>query len=338
MKTDSLFEQFVKTFNLNNNNVQSSNMKASSSGVKKIVITGATGLVGQELTKRFEQRDIEVVKVTSQKKLDGTPNVVVWDLNDSSVKSAELLNDADVVINMVGENVGEFWSEEKKQRITRSRMAGTALIVKKISELKKKPKLLISASGLSYYGYLKSEQVFDESDTVTDEPGFLTKVALDWEREAFRAEALGVRTVCVRFAPIFTTKAGILSKLMPIFGLGAGGVLGSGKQPFNWVSLGDTLDAIDFIIENKSIKGPVNVCSPVPISNAAFTSAIGSAMNRWTFLPVPEQAIKLVYGEMGNEMLLGGRACIPTKLLNAGFTFKDTSIEATLKTIMTQKL
>jgi len=299
MKTDSLFEQFVKTFNLNNNNVQSSNMKASSSGVKKIVITGATGLVGQELTKRFEQRDIEVVKVTSQKKLDGTPNVVVWDLNDSSVKSAELLNDADVVINMVGENVGEFWSEEKKQRITRSRMAGTALIVKKISELKKKPKLLISASGLSYYGYLKSEQVFDESDTVTDEPGemstlicsnnhcfinmvltylgFLTKVALDWEIEAFRAEALGVRTVCVRFAPIFTTKAGILSKLMPIFGLGAGGVLGSGKQPFNWVSLGDTLDAIDFIIENKSIKGPVNVCSPVPISNAAFTSAIG----RW---------------------------------------------------------
>lgn len=172
MKTENnLFDQFVKTFNLNNNNAKSPSTKGSASSIKKIVITGATGLIGQELTKRFEQRDIEVVKVTSQKKLDGTPNVVVWDLNDSSVKNAELLNDADIVINMVGENVGEFWSEEKKQRITRSRMAGTALIVKKISELKKKPKLFISASGLSYYGYLKSEQVFDESDTVTDEPG-----------------------------------------------------------------------------------------------------------------------------------------------------------------------
>ena len=172
MKTDnSLFDQFVKTFNLNNNNAKSPSTKGSASSIKKVVITGATGLIGQELTKRFEQRDIEVVKVTSQKKLDGTPNVVVWDLNDSSVKNAELLNDADIVINMVGENVGEFWSEEKKQRITRSRMAGTALIVKKISELKKKPKLFISASGLSYYGYLKSEQVFDENDTVTDEPG-----------------------------------------------------------------------------------------------------------------------------------------------------------------------
>jgi NAD dependent epimerase/dehydratase family enzyme len=315
MKTENnLFDQFVKTFNLNNNNAKSPSTKGSASSIKKIVITGATGLIGQELTKRFEQRDIEVVKVTSQKKLDGTPNVVVWDLNDSSVKNAELLNDADIVINMVGENVGEFWSEEKKQRITRSRMAGTALIVKKISELKKKPKLFISASGLSYYGYLKSEQVFDENDAVTDEPGeywlhlnlllyiynhsyssvhphqnnhsyisflhfiligFLTKIALDWESEALRAEALGVRTVCVRFAPIFTTKAGILSKLMPIFGLGAGGVLGSGKQPFNWVSLVDTLDAIDFIIDNKSIKGPVNICSPVLIDNAVFTSAIG---------------------------------------------------------------
>lgn len=173
MKTDNnLFDQFVKTLNLNNNNNgKSSNTKGSASSIKKVVITGATGLIGQELTKRFEQRDIEVVKVTSQKKLDGTPNFVVWDLNDSSVKNAELLNDADVVINMVGENVGEFWSEEKKQRITRSRMAGTALIVKKISELKKKPKLFISASGLSYYGYLKSDQVFDESDTVTNEPG-----------------------------------------------------------------------------------------------------------------------------------------------------------------------
>ena len=143
MKTDNnLFDQFVKTLNFNNNNNgMSSSTKGSASIIKKIVITGATGLVGQELTKRFEQRDIEVVK------------------------------DADDVINMVEENVGEFWSEEKKQRITRSRMAGTALIVKKISELKKKPKLFISASGLSYYGYLKSEQVFDESDTVTDEPG-----------------------------------------------------------------------------------------------------------------------------------------------------------------------
>ena len=93
-----------------------------------------------------------------------------------------------------------------------------------------------------------------------------------------KAEALGVRTACVRLAPIFTTKAGILTKLMPIFGLGAGGVLGSGKQPFNWVSLGDTLDAIEFIIENKSIKGPVNVCSPVPIDNAVFTSAIGRSV------------------------------------------------------------
>jgi len=173
-------------------------------------------------------------------------------------------------------------------------------------------------------------QTFDELSPKGT--GFLAEVCDAWENEASMVKSFGVRPVSLRFGIILSPLGGVIQKLLPIFQLGGGGDLGSGKQPFSWVSLRDVIRAIVFAIDTP-IVGPVNVCAPAADSNADFTKALGRYLNRPTFLPVPEIVARTVFGEMGEEVLLGGQKVSPKKLLKAGFVFEDTNIDNAIQTI-----
>ncbi|KAJ1431862.1 hypothetical protein B484DRAFT_448137 [Ochromonadaceae sp. CCMP2298] len=314
-----------------------------------VAITGATGMIGTELTRVLEEQGVKVVKV-STRKLEGA---VYWDPLAGTVQNPSLLEGVEVFVHLAGENVasGEgplaflgTWSDAKKQRILASRVDGTKLLVDTIAGMKKKPRLLISASAAGVYGYRDENTLFDEANTTPGE-GFLAQVCREWESEALKAQKAGVRTVCLRLPPVLSTRGGILAKLLPIFGLGAGGALGAGGQGFSWVSLGDVVRAVLFVAgageggagKVGSLKGPINVCSPNPSTNLEFTKAFGKALSRPAVVPVPGPVIGLL-GEMGAEMLLGGQRCVPTKLGGLGFEFEDSDLEDALRKIVQQKL
>jgi uncharacterized protein (TIGR01777 family) len=304
-----------------------------SKGPTRIAVTGASGMVGQKLCTSLEARGNDVLKLSSGYKGD-------YSFTDSDM---EALASADVVVHLAGENVASgdgfpsaltgAWSDSKKEKIMSSREKGTKSLVDAISGLKNKPKTFISASGVGYYGYNDFSTEFTEA-TKSPGDGFLAQVVDVWEAEALRAKALGIRTACLRFGVVLGPSGGALAKLSPLFSLGAGGNIGSGEQPFSWVSLDDTVRAIEFAIGSSKVSGPVNVCSPRPCTNAQFTRALGAALGRPTIFPVPEAVGKIVFGQMGQEMLFGGQRVLPAKLQGAGFEFAQVDIEDSMQAIL----
>lgn len=314
----------------------------SASTIKSIAITGASGLVGTELTKQLQSKGINIITISTKEDLKSKNNIF-WSPETSFISDITSLEGVDAIVHLAGENVasGEGplsvlgrWSPVKKQKIYNSRVSSTKLLVDTMAKLKSKPKVFISASGVGFYGYSDSSTVFDESYKNRGE-GFLAEVCDVWESESKKAEKIGIRTVSLRLAPIFSVRAGIIAKLFPIFNLGAGGIIGDGKQPFSWVTLNDVIRAIEFVLFDKSkLSGPVNVCSSNPVDNNEFTEAFGRAIGRPTILPVPEIAAKVVFGEMGKEMLLGGQKVIPKRLIREGFVFQDDEIKTALKKVL----
>ncbi|EKX46780.1 hypothetical protein GUITHDRAFT_157724 [Guillardia theta CCMP2712] len=242
-------------------------------------------------------------------------------------------------VHLAGENVAtgsgplgwlgiQAWSEAKKSEIIKSRKEGTEAVVEAINACPagKKPKTLVCASGVGFYGYTTEDAVVDESSPMGT--GFLAaEVCPTWEAAASQASC---RVVIARLAPVLSNNGGALGKLLPIFNLGGGGIVGSGKQYFSWISLRDCVKGIRYMIDTPSLSGPVNLCSPQPVTNADFTSALGKALQRPTILPFPDFAVRLLFGQMGEEMLLGGQRAMPSKLQAAGFQFQDNTIDEAL--------
>jgi len=285
--------------------------------VKTVAVSGTSGLVGSALSAYLSSQDVKVVP-----------------LGRGAIDPSQL-EGVDAVVHLGGENVAtglgplgfiglQAWSDDKKAEIIRSRVEGTAAVVEAIKQCGNKgPKTLVCASGVGYYGYDTEDKMLDESSPMGS--GFLaSEVVPAWERTANTAPC---RVVNARFGVILAKQGGALAKLLPIFLLGGGGVLGSGSQYFSWVSLGDVVAAVTFMLNNKSLKGPVNVCAPEPVTNAQFTAALGAKLFRPTILPVPEFAVK-AFRQMGEEMLLGGQRAMPKKLLGAGFQFAHPDIDS----------
>eukprot|EP01041_Mallomonas_annulata_P001003 gene1003-1971_t len=320
--------------------------KTSISKVEKVVaISGATGLVGPSLTAALESRGYKVIPITT-KKNSRLPNAIEWNPTQG-VFDASGLEGVEAVINLAGENIasGEGplailgrWSDSKKSKILSSRVDSTRLLVEGISKLKRKPKVFISASGIGAYGYNDFDTVFDETNNKPGS-GFLAEVCRAWEGEANKAKNAGVRVVCARFAAVLTPKGGVVGKLLPLFLIGGGGNLGSGKQPFSWVSLQDLTRALIFLLETPSISGPVNICAPDSntATNEQFTQAFGRAINRPTIVPLPEFVAKPLFGQFGEELLLGGQKSVPKKLLGARFQFLDADITNGMVSVMKSK-
>eukprot|EP01041_Mallomonas_annulata_P011726 gene11726-24594_t len=309
---------------------------------KVIAIAGATGQLGPSVVNALKIKGYKIIYITT-KKASGLPNAVVWDPSNGQF-DASSLEGVEAVINFAGENIasgdGTFaflgrWTDSKKAKISSSRLDTTRLLVEGMSKLKNKPKVFISASGIGCYGHNDFETVFDERSTKVG-AGFLAALARQWESEAYKAEALGVRVVCARLSVILSTNGGVLAKVLPQFKMGAGGILGNGQQPFPWMSTRDMARAIVFLIENPSLSGPVNLCSPDSdiITNEHFTIVLGRATNKSTNFPMPEHVAKFIFGGFGEELLLGGQRAVPRKLIRSGFKFLDSKLETALPLIL----
>ena len=292
----------------------------------KILITGASGLIGQALQKSFAEKGYEMLLASRKEPTD--EQRIQWSIEEGFA-DPEKLEGIDAVVHLAGESVsGLRWTDDKKKAIRDSRVLGTRNVVDAISKLKHKPKVLISASATGFYGE-RGDEAVTESSAIGD--NFLAGVSREWEGESRRAEDAGIRTVLLRSGIILSKDGGALATMLTPFRLGVGGVIGSGKQWMSWISLDDEIAVINFAIENENLRGAVNAVSPNPVTNEEFTKTLGEVLYRPTFLPLPEFAVSMVFGEMGDALLLASTKVLPKRLEDAGFEFKYPELKPALE-------
>jgi uncharacterized protein (TIGR01777 family) len=295
----------------------------------KIAVTGSHGLIGEALCKHLTGRGHTVARVTRG---EGAANGNIhWNPASASIEK-EKLNGIDAVIHLAGENIASHrWTDEQKQKIKESRIKGTRLLAEAICGLEKKPEVVVSGSAIGFYGD-RGNEILTESSKVGS--GFLAEVCRDWEDAIAPVAEAGIRVVNARTGVVLSTKAGALSKMLPIFQLGGGGNIGDGKQYMSWISLDDEIKAIEFVLTNANVSGPVNLVAPNPVTNAEFTSALGEVLHRPAFIPLPGFAAKIILGQMADELLLSSQKCRPTKLESAGYKFDYPDLKKALATTL----
>ncbi len=288
----------------------------------KVGITGATGYIGRRLVKALVARDAEVTAFTrdpSRARRVLPPEVKLYTWNPAEgVPPVGALEGLDGVVSLAGETIGTpRWTEAQKRRIRDSRIVGTRNLVDGIAAAAARPKVLVSGSGIDYYGDSGDDRL-DESSPPGK--GFLARVVVDWEAEADRATSLGIRVVLIRTSLVLGPNGGILQTLLPPFRLGLGTVIGSGRQWMPWVHLEDEVGLILLALEREDLSGPINATAPDPVTNADFTQALARSVGRPAFLFVPGFLVELGMGE-ASELLLASKRAYPTKALAAGYRF-----------------
>jgi uncharacterized protein (TIGR01777 family) len=296
----------------------------------KILVTGSSGLVGSRLVPFLEGKGHSVVKLV-RKQYDLQPNEIGWD-PAKGVVNPSLLEGLEAVIHLAGENISTGrWNKERKKTILTSRELGTLILCRALSSLEDPPKVLICASAIGYYGNRGDEVLTEES---SPGEGFLADVCGRWEKATEPALKKGIRVVNLRLGVVLSPEGGALKKMLTPFKLGLGGVLGSGKQYVSWIALDDLLKMIQDILCKDSLSGPVNAVSPTPVTNGELTKTLGEILHRPTFMWVPEFAVRLAFGEMGDELLLNSDRVIPKKMMDAGFEFSYPSLKDALKHLL----
>jgi len=291
----------------------------------RILLSGASGLIGSALAKRLDASS-EVVRLVRRDPLSAASEIR-WDPAAGRIEPKQL-EGFDAVVHLAGENIGAGrWTAAKKARVRSSRVEGTLLLAKTLAGLNQPPKVLVSASAVGYYGDRGDEKLDESSGPGT---GFLAEVCRAWEEAAMTAAEAGIRVVLARFGVVLSPEGGALARLLPLFRFGLGGRLGSGRQYMSWIALEDAVGAIAFALENDSLRGPVNVTSPQPVTNRQFTQTLGRVVRRPTLLHAPAIALRAVLGEMADEMLLASVRVYPRRLLEAGFSFSKPALEMAL--------
>jgi uncharacterized protein (TIGR01777 family) len=291
----------------------------------KVLIAGASGLVGSALIRALDAAGGEVTRLVRSPARAGE---IEWHPNNDQIDGAHL-EGFDAVINLAGENIAAGrWTDDQKRKIRDSRVNGTHLLSEAIAKLKQKPKVFLCASATGIYGDRGEEALDEQSDSGG---GFLAGVCREWEQATEPAVQAGVRTVNLRFGPILAREGGMLAKLLTPFKMGMGGKVGSGKQYISWVAIDDAVDAIKMALDNESLRGPLNIVSPNPVTNEVFTKTLGHILNRPTALAMPAFAVRLAFGEMADEMLLTSQRVMPKKLTDAGYEFQQPELEGALR-------
>ena len=295
----------------------------------KILIGGSHGLVGTALIKLLEAQGHEIFRLVRH--APNSKTEVEWSPDRYSIALARI-EGFDAVVNLAGESIAEGrWTNDKKRRIRESRVKGTKLLGDALANLTVPPKTFVCASAIGYYGN-RGDELLTEASAPGE--GFLAKVCAEWEEATALAIEKGIRVVNARFGVILDTNGGALKKMVPPFRMGVGGRIGSGKQWMSWIALDDVVDGIQFALANDSIRGPVNFVAPVPVTNAEFTKTLGKALSRPTIFPIPAFAIKLLFGEMGEALLLGGQRVAPERLVARGYEFSYPQLEQALAHIL----
>jgi uncharacterized protein (TIGR01777 family) len=298
----------------------------------RIFMTGGTGFVGTFLAKRLISEGHAVTILTQA--FSGTDLKMArlsYLIGNPTIKGKwqEAVRDHEVIINLAGASIFSRWTPEHKKLLLSSRIETTRNLVEAVPESAKHI-TFFSTSAVGYYGFHEDEELIESSASGND---FLAKLAYDWEQEALRAQDKGARVIITRFGIVLGKNGGALGQMIPLFNWFVGGPLGSGRQWFSWVHMYDLAEAFIFLLKNKDLFGPVNLCSPSPLRNRDLGYAIGKVLQRPSFMPAPGFMIRLILGEFG-DVLLKGQRVIPRRLLDAGFQFLYPDIEEALKNII----
>lgn len=280
----------------------------------KILLSGSSGSIGSALKSYFLSSGHTVISLprTYEDPID--------------------FSGADAVIHLAGENISTGrWSIQKKKAIRESRVHGTAQLAQQIASTSTPPRVFICASATGYYGN-RSSELLDESCAAGD--GFLAEVCQEWEAAVQPAILSGVRTINLRTGMVLAKEGGALERMIKIFRRGGGAVLGNGTQYMSWISLDDVVSAIEYIIKNPSISGPINLVAPNAVTNQEFTQTLSGVMKRPAWMKIPKTVLLLLVGEMADEVLLSSAKVYPEKLMNAGYPFKHEQLKEALRSIL----
>ena len=296
-----------------------------------ILITGATGLIGSALQNSLTNAGHTIYKMDRRRQSTRPFN---WYPPEKIINFDES-KDIHAVINLAGSNISNGrWSEKKKKEILESRIQSTELLSETLSRLKSPPDIFISASAIGFYGDTENNEVSEEEPAGND---FLATVAKNWEQATTSAATAGIRTVNIRTGIVLSTQGGALKQMLVPFKLGLGGIVGNGKQYMSWVSINDVTRIIEFILNTDSIKGPVNMVAPAAVTNYEFTKSLGKALKRPTLFPLPKIGVRILFGEMGDALLLTSIRVIPQKLLSHGYNFTEHNLLDTLNSLLKKK-
>jgi uncharacterized protein (TIGR01777 family) len=297
----------------------------------KIVIAGGTGLIGQRLADRATQQGHDVVVLTRRPHApSGRVTSLAWSGRDAGPWTAAI-EAADAVVNLAGASVaGGRWTARRKQLIRDSRIDATRALVDAMSNASRRPRVLVNASGVGYYGSVEEGAVTESSPAGTD---FLAVVCRDWELEAQRAVSAGVRVAMLRTGMVLDAAGGALPRLALPFRFFVGGPLGTGRQWVPWIHHDDVTDAILHIITTPGLSGPVNLASPQPVRMAEFCSVLGKVLRRPSWAPVPSFVLRAILGEMSG-IILTGQSVVPEKLVASGYRYRHADLGSALRDLM----
>lgn len=296
-------------------------------GPQRVAVTGASGLIGRNLTAFLESGGHSVLRLV-RRRPRAEAREAYWDPASGAIDSAAL-EGMDIVVHLAGENVGAgLWTLARKEAILRSRVDGTTLLCKTLAQLRKPPRVLVAASAVGYYGDRGDEVLTEESAPGGD---FLAHVVRAWESATEPARRAGLRVVNMRGGFVLSAAGGALPRLLLPFRLGLGGVAGSGRQYMSWIAFDDVIGSIYHAMFAEGLSGPVNVAAPSPVTNAELSRTLGRVLRRPVFMPLPAFAVRLAAGEMGEALLLKGQRVSSAKLEGSGFRFLHTDLEGALR-------
>ena len=295
------------------------------------LITGGTGFIGQVLVQSLAKAGHHATVITRQ------PAKYVGRMGDAIQyvgTFGDIDNDAvfQAVINLGGEGIGDkSWSEKRKQVLLESRIGLTNHLVACLKRLNTKPEVMISGSAIGWYGAQDERPLGEDSEFHAE---FTHELCQQWEDAASEVKTLGVRLCVIRLGLVLGNKGGVLKRLLLPFRMGLGGRIGAGKQMMSWVHIDDVIKALNFLIESEQLEGVFNVTAPGVVSNTEFTRCLASTLNRPAFFPLPSFAVKLLFGEMGDRLLLQGQNVVPNRLLESGYGFEYSDLKEALRQIL----
>jgi uncharacterized protein (TIGR01777 family) len=289
----------------------------------KILVSGTSGLIGSALVLHLRSIGHEIVRIVRKSPVGSD---VLWDSASGSLTPSDL-SAFEAVIHLAGEPISKRWTKDQKEEIRRSRVAATSAIADAIARSERPPSCFISASAIGIYGN-RGAELLDEDSAVGE--GFLATVGAEWESAARIAASEKTRVVNARFGVVLSKKGGALAKILPIFNFGLGGRLGNGRQYWSWIALDDVVGALSYILTSNTIRGPVNVVSPNPVTNSEFTRTLAKVLHRPALFPVPAFAARAIAGPMVDELLFFSARVYPKRLIEDGFEFRYPNLEEAL--------
>ncbi|HEV2290053.1 MAG TPA: TIGR01777 family oxidoreductase [Candidatus Acidoferrales bacterium] len=299
----------------------------------KIIISGSSGLIGSTLVDALRSDNHQIARLVRS----GSPSQpgpasesIRWEPPAGSIDLAAM-EGADAIVHLAGASIGDGrWTSARKEILRRSRVDATHHLVGGLRKLQRKPRVLVSASAVGFYGDRGDETLTESSGPGND---FLAQICRGWESEVAQAEESGIRTVSLRFGVILAEKGGALKRMLPPFRLGVGGRLGNGRQWMSWLTLDEAVSIIRYSIDKDSLHGPVNAVSPNPVTNSRFTSTLASALRRPAIFPAPRAILRLALGEMADALLFSSQRVIPQNLRSSGYQFRHSDLREALRSL-----